>query len=273
MPLDKEFYYRDFVYAVAVKLNDAVKQLHLAYEKRNDCMLIMKDNHKIYATAGVDLTPIYKINPTDRITLPKNSHNKLTVKFRAVISSYNYIVYEKIPMLKKTIQTYAAVNDCSREFYTPIWRNITHEISKQLLKGNAYSFGEQIGWIKIYIHKFYSSINAPFIQPRSWKLRQDLINAGIPVKSKDNPNGAKWQIRRLYDGFKWGWTSDVGYENTPNYHEDDTFDEIIENRSMNFLNKLLTICFNFPDLKWEIYQNNLNTNNDKNYDEQSVICE
>lgn len=292
MPLDKEFYYRDFIYSAAVKLNDALKQLHLAYQKRNDYIIDMKDNAKYYQAIGIDLTPIYDINPMTRININKKNYNKLSAKLRGKISSYNYIVYEKIPLIKRTIHTYSAIHECSKEFYTPIWKYLTQEIAKQLLRGNAYSFGEQIGYIKVYITKFDSPLQAPCIQPSSWKLRQKLIESGATVKSKDNPNGAKWQIRRLCDWwikaryrryhksiinskyyrFKWGWTSDVGYENTPNYHEKDSFDEIINNSSMNFLNKLLTICFNFPDLKWEIYQNNINTNNDKNYDEQSIIC-
>lgn len=293
MPLDKEFYYRDFKQAVAIKLNDLIKQLHLAYQKRNDHIVNIKDNIKHYNNAKLDVSPIFEIDPSDRININKSGYHKLSIKLRSYIASYNYLVYEKIPNLKKSIQTFAAVHNCTREFYSPFSKYITHEIARHLLKGNAYSLGEKIGYLKVYIQKFDNPYHGLYNLKESYALRKKLIDAGVDVQSDTNPNGIKWKVFldqdwwcrarfRTYKNsvlnsknyrFRWGWTADVGYNNTPNYHQDDTYEEILNNYSMNFLNKLLTICFNFPDLKWELYQNNLTKDTTKNYDEQSIICE
>ncbi len=42
--VDNEYYWRDFVKEVQIQLNSLIKQLHLAYERRNDCIYNIKDN-------------------------------------------------------------------------------------------------------------------------------------------------------------------------------------------------------------------------------------
>ena len=293
MPLDKEFYYRDFKQAVAIKLNDLIKQLHLAYQKRNDNIIEIKDNIAKYNAVHLDVSQVFEIDPSERINTNKSGYNKLPIKYRSYIASYNYLVYEKIPNLQRNIQTYAAVHNCTREFYSPFIQYITRDISKQLLKGNSYSFGEKIGYIKVFIQYFANPLKGLHDRLASLKVRQNLIKNGLIPKGRENPDGARWKVYSLGDWwmraryrttnksvvnsksykFKWGWTCELGRGNTPSYHQDDEFDEIIENKTMNFLNKLLTICFNFPLLKWDLYENNKPKDSKNNYDEQSIICE
>lgn len=293
MPLDKEFYYRDFVRAIAIKLNDYIKQLHLAYQKRNDNIVDIKDNLKYYNAVNFDVSPVYEINPTTRLNTTSKAYNKLSIRLKSYVASYNYLVYEKIPLLKRKIETYAAMNNCSAEFYSSFRQLVCHKIAQQLLRGNAYSFGEKLGYLQVHIHQFDITHSKMIDVGESYDLRNKLIKAGFEVESKENPNGRKWKVKFKYDWvararfriyhksihrskfykFRWGWTPDIGYNNTPEYHQNDTFDQILNNRSMNFLDKLFTICFNFPSLKWEMYNNNKPKENTKNYDEQSIICE
>ena len=292
MPYDKEFYYRDFVKSAAIKLDNYIKILHITYRKRNDYVIDIKDNIKFYQEAGIDITPVFKIDPTDRINTNKSGFYKLPIKLRSYLTSYNYLVYEKIPTLQRNIKTYSAINNISMEFYIPIWRGICYKIAELLLKGNGYSFGEKIGHLRVYLYKYKDSI-ASYNLAASVQLKKKLLAAGYTIQSPENPNGIRWKVHSEHDFcararykryskavinankyfFRFGWSASNPYNPYKHENDDDTFEEIIKNRSTNFLNKLLTICFNFPDLKWELYANNLDKENTKNYDEQSIICE
>ena len=56
--VDNEYYWRDFVKEVQIQLNSLIKQLHLAYERRNDCIYNIKDNLAKYQEAGVDVSVV-----------------------------------------------------------------------------------------------------------------------------------------------------------------------------------------------------------------------
>ena len=70
--VDNEYYWRDFVKEVQIQLNSLIKQLHLAYERRNDCIYNIKDNLAKYQEAGVDVSVVFDIEIVVRFILIKN---------------------------------------------------------------------------------------------------------------------------------------------------------------------------------------------------------
>ena len=57
--IDNEYYWRDFVKEVQIQLNSLIKQLHLAYERRNDCIYNIQDNLAKYQKAGVGVSVVF----------------------------------------------------------------------------------------------------------------------------------------------------------------------------------------------------------------------
>lgn len=70
--VDNEYYWRDFVKEVQIQLNSLIKQLHLAYERRNDCIYNIKDNLAKYQEAGVDVSVVFDIDNRNKIYFNKN---------------------------------------------------------------------------------------------------------------------------------------------------------------------------------------------------------
>ena len=94
--VDNEYYWRDFVKEVQIQLNSLIKQLHLAYERRNDCIYNIKDNLAKYQEAGVDVSVVFDIDNRSKIYFNKKQDTLLGTKLMSYIRSYNYLVYERL---------------------------------------------------------------------------------------------------------------------------------------------------------------------------------
>lgn len=70
---DVEFYWRDFRREIDIQLNALIKQLHLAYEKRNDCIYNIKDNLAKYQTVGMDVSIVFDIDNRSKIYFNKKT--------------------------------------------------------------------------------------------------------------------------------------------------------------------------------------------------------
>ena len=82
--VDNEYYWRDFVKEVQIQLNSLIKQLHLAYERRNDCIYNIKDNLAKYQEAGVDVSVVFDIDNRSKIYFNKKQDALLGTKLSAV---------------------------------------------------------------------------------------------------------------------------------------------------------------------------------------------
>lgn len=280
---DWEFYWREFINEVNIELNTKLKLLHLAYERRNDCIYNIKDNIEIYTKNGIDVSRIFDIDNRDKIYINKKQEKNIGIKLTSFIRSYNYIVYDKLRELDDNIEWLAAIKDLPREIYGYMRDGLNFEIQKHICKGNNYSFGSIIGYIRAYFYEIPSNkINSHINWGDTMKLRQKLLDAGIAIKTKDNPNGtpyivyADWdwwiraQYRKLknsiketrYYKFKFYYhgscrTKTHYYEKSPKVIRTNNMNELIDNLSLPCLNKLLCICINFPDERTKIFKNNV----------------
>ena len=113
--VDNEYYWRDFVKEVQIQLNSLIKQLHLAYERRNDCIYNIKDNLAKYQEAGVDVSVVFDIDNRSKIYFNKKQDTLLGTKLMSYIRSYNYLVYERLDKLDDDIETLAALKELPSE--------------------------------------------------------------------------------------------------------------------------------------------------------------
>ena len=77
---------------VQIQLNSLIKQLHLAYERRNDCIYNIKDNLAKYQEAGVDVSVVFDIDNRSKIYFNKKQDALLGTKLMSYIRSYNYLL-------------------------------------------------------------------------------------------------------------------------------------------------------------------------------------
>lgn len=151
--VDNEYYWRDFVKEVQIQLNSLIKQLHLAYERRNDCIYNIKDNLAKYQEAGVDVSVVFDIDNRSKIYFNKKQDVLLGTKLMSYIRSYNYLVYERLDKLDDDIETLAALKELPSEMYTYMQDEVNNEIANLLCKGNNYSFGSSVGYVYVYYKK------------------------------------------------------------------------------------------------------------------------
>lgn len=282
--VDNEYYWRDFVKEVQIQLNSLIKQLHLAYERRNDCIYNIKDNLVKYQEAGVDVSVVFDIDNRSKIYFNKKQDALLGTKLMSYIRSYNYLVYERLDKLDDDIETLAALKELPSEIYTYMQDEVNNEIANLLCKGNNYSFGSSVGYVYVYYKKTMPGDVCSVVDWGATKdLKKKLLEQGINIRTADNPNGIPyfiyydydWCIKAVYHKvkgripqsvyykFKFGHTSSA-YENgektidrTPFAMKGKTVDEIATNRRLNCFNKILAICFNHPDEAIKLYRNNL----------------
>lgn len=284
---DREFYWRDFLYEVHLKLCNLVNQLHNAYEKRNDFIYYIKANINEYNKVGIDVSVVLDIDNRNKIYFNKKQEDKLSTKLISYLKSYNYIVYEKLDKLDNEIRILSTIKEIPREMYTLFQSSLNFEIGNSLVKGNNYSFGGQVGYVYAYFHKL-----APGVIPNNlnWgetmKLKKRLLEQGIAIKTPTNPNGVPYRVyydfdwfiharfhklknrikQASYYKFKFAYSSSCyakytnkkTYAKGPKDFSGKTFEEILNNRRISPLNKILAICVNLQDLPAKLYKNNLN---------------
>lgn len=282
---DKEFYWRDFNKEISIRLNNLLKQLHLTYEKRNDCIYNIKDNINKYIEANINISCIENIDNRNKIYFNKKQELLVGLKLISYIRSYNYIVYEKLDKLDNEIETLAGIKNSPPELYTYIQDELNHEICKTLCKGNNYSFGGQVGYINVFFFQFPSGkINTALNWGETIKLKKKLLENGIALQTKDNPNGRAYKIYCEYDwwvhaqfkkikgklpqvdyyNFRFGYTKNKVLNGihltakSPKEQYGRSFENIIDDRSLNSLNKILAVCVNYPNLRLDLYRNNVN---------------
>lgn len=285
--LDNEFYWRDFIHEINIRLNNLIKQLHLAYEKRNDCIYNIIDNISSYQKVGINISVISDIDNRNKIYFNKKHEAQLGIKLISYIRTYNYLVYEKLEKLDHEIETLAAIKEMPMELYTYIQEALNHEISNSICRGNNYSFGSQVGYIYVYFRKLSpESISKILNWGETMKLKNTLLENGISIKTVDNPNGVPYKIYYEYDWFihavyhktkgrikqssyykfKFGYTPSLYdrrksrvkvYGKAPKDLAGRTIDEILNDRRLNALNKILAICVNFPNMPTKLYKNNI----------------
>lgn len=280
MAIDQDFYWNDFNKEVNIKLSNAIKYLHIAFDRRNDCIYNIKDFEIRYKQVGIDLSNIDILNNRSKIYYNKKQKEALGVKLCSYINSYNYLVYEKIPLLEQEIKTLNAIRNYPRDLYRRLQLSLNHEIAKHILKGNIYSFGGTIGSIRIYIKDIPKERRLKRINwCQSFGFYNKLIKDGYTPKTKANPDGIEWHIHSISDNvafvrFKPSrkpcinakyYKFHLGYSHEMCPSEDKkaikgvkalknkTFNEILDMRGLNSMNKLSAICSNFDDLKRELY--------------------
>lgn len=186
--VDNEYYWRDFVKEVQIQLNSLIKQLHLAYERRNDCIYNIKDNLAKYQEAGVDVSVVFDIDNRSKIYFNKKQDALLGTKLMSYIRSYNYLVYERLDKFDDDIETLAALKELPSEMYTYMQDEVNNEIANLLCKGNNYSFGSSVGYVYVYYKKTMPGDVCSVVDWGATKdLKKKLLEQGINIRTADNP--------------------------------------------------------------------------------------
>lgn len=281
---DVEFYWRDFRREIDIQLNALIKQLHLAYEKRNDCIYNIKDNLVKYQAVGMDVSIVFDIDNRSKIYFNKKQDVALGTKLMSYIRSYNYIVYEKLDKLDNEIETLAGIKELPLEMYHYIQDEVNHEIANLICRGNRYSFGSQVGYVYVFYRKQMAGDICSVVNwGATMQLRKNLLAQNIAIRTPDNPKGVPyfiyfdydWTIRAVYTRikgripqsvyykFRFGYTPAIYKkgvkldDRTPAGIKNVSIDEILANKKLNCFNKILAICANHPNDAVKLYRNNI----------------
>lgn len=209
--MDKEQFYEDFVNVHLVKLDELIKELHIAYLTRNALYNNLLDHEDAISSSGINFNLIMDIvlkdivhSPPDLSKLDIGDKTKTKV-IKYTINSLFYTACQRIPTLIKQIKFTQVLSRIPRDIYYNLQETINWNISNSILKGDFYNFGRGLGRISIkYCKRNFKKLVIDW--GNSNKFKDSLIERGLTPYTKEE-GGAKWFIYHTDDDFCfWYWS-------------------------------------------------------------------
>ena len=142
--MDKEQFYEDFVNVHLVKLDELIKELHIAYLTRNALYNNLLDHEDAISSSGINFNLIIDIvlkdivhSPPDLSKLDIGDKTKTKV-IKYTINSLFYTACQRIPTLIKQIKFTQVLSRIPRDIYYNLQETINWNISNSILKGDFY---------------------------------------------------------------------------------------------------------------------------------------
>lgn len=104
--------------------------------------------------------------------------------------------------------------------YLRTLKSVNLDIAAAILKGYSYRFGKNLSFLEIMLKPRHKNPDSKFNHKvinwgESNKLKQQLINDGKTIRTKDNPKGENWLIY-YNDAFNCWWTWNKSYTTVKN---------------------------------------------------------
>jgi len=273
--MDKEDFYEDFVNLNLIKLDDLIKELHIAHLTRNYLYTSLLDNEDAISSSGINFKVILELVQYDiRHAQPDISKLDMGDKTRTklagmTIASLFYTVNQRIPALIKQIKFIQVLSRIPRDLYYTLQETINWNISNAILKGDYYNFGRGLGRVVIkFCQRNFKKLVIDW--GSSIKFKDNLVSRGIQPYSA-NSGGAKWFIYHTDDDFcYWSWIKSgctikhyryytfrairTGKAGMEDWCKDKTIPEVLAIKNLGNFDRMMAIIRINPKHK-QLYQN------------------
>lgn len=273
--MDKQDFYEDFKMIHLLKLDELVKELHIAYLTRNRIYSILLANEDAISSSNINFNIFVDIVEKGihhaKVDVKKlNMGDPIKTKvISANIYSFFYIVNSRIPALIKQIEFVQMMATMPKLVYFKFQEVINWNISNFILKGDYYNFGKTLGTIRI--NKVKRNFKKLVIDwGNSNKFKANLVKRGLTPYSK-NSGGSKWFLYHSDDDYcYWHWgksgcaiknyryytfrTIRTGKTGLMSWAKAKTIDQILNIQNLGNYDRMLAIININPKHK-EIYAN------------------
>lgn len=190
-------YYHDYLDKCYNTIESLDKELHNCYVRRNNLANICYANINILESNGITKELIDALILGIRL---KNIHllRKFTcedsakaVSLRITINKLLYISLVRIPKLLAIIRYYDWMCRIPYPIFNQIQRSFNKSLIENLIRGTSVSLGTYIGKFEIQRAIARDSID----WAASFKLKSELLEKGVKVRSLFNPDGVDWKIK------------------------------------------------------------------------------
>ena len=209
-------FHKEFIKGNKIRLVELFNELHTCYSIRRTQYNSIKEHQRLFEAVGTNYDYFNEVlNGANKMILTKHTRQVLPDHVVKMVDAFVYLTIRKIPTLEKEIKLIGLLCKMPDQLFFKMQYNFNREIGNSILRGGEYSFGQ--GLSKLFISYVKRRPNAkPCVDwGESRKLKDKLIELGYPVKTKDNPEGAKWLLFRTDDGYCfWNWFKRAA--NTPN---------------------------------------------------------
>lgn len=268
--MDTHDFHKDFVDAINNRIYNYVNEVHLALKKQYELFVLINKYKDYYESHDINISNIYNEDNTKKITFTKKQIDSIDRLKSSYILSYNYITCEKLKHLYNQINILNTIKNIPYFLYNILLDYFNTEISNFILKGNKYSFGNNLGSIYIkLIPRIYTKRTMAINWGETTKLKKRLIEANIPIYSDANPNGKKyfvymddddycmlyWRkkqstiVNKQYYSLKAQANKNVMFSEL----EDKTIDGILNNKQLALFDKMIFLLKSNPQVK-ELYK-------------------
>lgn len=200
-------FHKDFIKSNNKRLAELFNELHVCYDTRKSLHKSIKETEKLFNAVGVNFSLFNAImEGSNKIVLSKYARSVLPEEIVKTVDSFIYLNVKKIPNLKNEIKIVGLLCYIPDKLFFKMQYIFNREVSNNILRGYVYSFGQGLSQLCInYVKR--SPNSKPCIDwGESNKLKKRLSELGYAVKTKDNPEGAKWLLFRTDDGYCfWNW--------------------------------------------------------------------
>ena len=209
-------FHKEFIKGNKIKLVELFNELHTCYDIRRSLYETIKETEKLFNAVGTDFSSFNAVvNGSNKMILTKHTRSILPDEIVKMVDSFVYLNTRKIPRLKNEIKVTGLLCDMPDKLFFKMQYIFNREVSNNILRGDVYSFGQGLSQLCISYVKRADNAKPVPDWGESNKLKAKLLELGYPIKTKDNPEGAKWLLFRTDDGYCfWNWIK--RHANTPN---------------------------------------------------------
>lgn len=195
--MESMHYYHDYLEQCYNTIEKLSIDLHSIYVRRNNLANICYANLNILESNGItkeiidDLILGKRVKGVKLLRKLNWSDEAKAVSLRITFNHFVYLSTIRIPKLLAIIRYYDWMCRIPYPIFNQIQRGLNKSLIENLIRGDSVSLGTYIGKFQVQRAVARESVN----WAASFRLRDEMIAAGIEVKSFLNPYGKNWHVK------------------------------------------------------------------------------
>lgn len=190
-------YYHDYLEQCYNTIEKLSTDLHNIYVRRNNLANICYANLNLLESNGItkeiidDLILGKRVKGVKLLRKLNWSDEAKAVSLRITFNRFVYLSTIRIPKLLAIIRYYDWMCRIPYPIFNQIQRGLNKSLIENLIRGDSVSLGTYIGKFQVQRAVARESVD----WAASFRLRDEMIAAGIEVKSFLNPYGKNWHVK------------------------------------------------------------------------------
>lgn len=195
--MESMHYYHDYLEQCYNTIEKLSTDLHNIYVRRNNLANICYANLNLLESNGItkeiidDLILGKRVKSVKLLRKLNWSDEAKAVSLRITFNRFVYLSTIRIPKLLAIIRYYDWMCRIPYPIFNQIQRGLNKSLIENLIRGDSVSLGTYIGKFQVQRAVARESVD----WAASFRLRDEMIAAGIEVKSFLNPYGKNWHIK------------------------------------------------------------------------------